>query len=414
MWFDKHLKNTAIQLGLIAFLSVFLISFSSPIDSREDFDEKLEPMSLLTEADVLRADPLKNNAWDLFHPSWRPSSVWETIRASGQTVKAIRDPFEEASTNLEVFLDDPSNRLEQEFKIPPAMRSRVSFWLQIFGRFTSQTKIIHDRYRPEVIYGYIDFRPHFRATSSAATATYRSDRTEREILRGLKIRMREAAGLTDTQLLTDFERERLREILQKVGGLDEKGINKALRNVRTQTGQKDHFLSGLKRSESLLPRIEAVFKGRNLPIGLTRIPFVESSFNPNAFSRIGAIGLWQFIRRTARQMIHQDATDKWRDPLAQSQAAARMLKLNRSALPDWGIAITAYNSGVGRMRRLIQKYGVSSVEELEMIPTKEDFGFAGRNFFAEVLAVNLLETYKDILFERELGLVAPYLVYNKN
>lgn len=407
MWFRKDSKYTPVVVGVVALLSIFLISFKSP-------EESLKPITLLTEDEVLSADPLKNQAWSLFHPSWKASSVWETIQASGQTVKTVRDPFEEAVSNLEFFLDDPSNRLEPEFKIPSALRSRVSFWLQIFGRFTSQTKIIHDRYHPEVIYGYIDFRPHFRSTSSAATASYRSDRTEREVLRGLRVRMREAAGLTNTQLLTEFERERLREMLQKVGGLSEKGIAKALRNVRTQTGQKDHFLSGIERSRQLLPDIESVFRERGLPVGLTRIPFVESSFNPNAYSRLGAIGLWQFIRRTAKQMIHEDSIQKWRDPLAQSRAAARLLKLNRNVLPDWGIAVTAYNSGVGRMRRLIQKYGVESVEELEMIPTREDFGFAGRNFFAEVLAVNLLENYKDVLFDKELGLEEPYLVYNRN
>jgi len=409
-----HSLYTPIIVGAVFVLSLFLMSFSSPVEDWTDLEDKLEPIPLLTEEDVLKADPLRNQAWDLFHPSWKSSSVWETIQASGQTVRATRDPFEEAYTNLEYFMDDPSHRLEPEFKISPTLRSRVSFWLQVFGRFTSQTKIIHDRYHPEVIYGYIDFRPHFRSTSSAATASYRSDRTEREVLKGLKTRMREAAGLTNTQLLTDFERERLKEMLLKVGGLDEKGINKALRNVRTQTGQKDHFLSGIGRSQELLPKIEAIFKEKGLPIGLTRIPFVESSFNPNAYSRIGAIGLWQFIRRTAQQMIHEDSPEKWRDPVAQSRAAARMLKLNRNILPDWGLAITAYNSGVGRVRRLIQKYGVDSVDSMELISTKEDFGFAGRNFFAEVLAVNLLESYKDILFERELRLVEPYVVYNKN
>ena len=421
MWFEKsgqkarvHSQYTHVMACAIFILSLFLVSFSSPLEEWTDSEDKLEPIPLLTEAEVLKADPLRDKAWDLFHPSWKTSSVWETLQASGQTVRATRDPFEEASTNLEYFMDDPSNRLEAEFKIPPTLRSRVSFWLQVFGRFTSQTKIIHDRYHPEVIYGYIDFRPHFRATSSAATASYRSDRTEREVLRGLKIRMREAAGLTDTHLLTDFERERLKEMLLKAGGLDEKGIKKALRNVRTQTGQKDHFLSGIERSQQLLPQIENIFKERGLPVGLTRIPFVESSFNPNAYSRIGAIGLWQFIRRTARQMIHEDSPQKWRDPVAQSRAAARMLKLNRNVLPDWGLAITAYNSGVGRVRRLTQKYGVEGVDSMERIPTKEDFGFAGRNFFAEVLAVNLLENYKEVLFERELRLIEPSLVYNKH
>ena len=62
----------------------------------------------------------------------------------------------------------------------------------------------------------------------------------------------------------------------------------------------------LYRSRHLLPHIESVFRQNGLPGGLARIPFVESSFNAQAQSKIGAVGIWQSTPETARELIHAD------------------------------------------------------------------------------------------------------------
>jgi membrane-bound lytic murein transglycosylase D len=409
----KNKKYTPVSNFAFLVLGLLLVSFS-PIDSqsRKSAGPLLTPNVLLTKEAVIGANPIKDKTWDLFQPVWNRAALWPGLINRLSKTSAGIDPLETSFSDLDYLLDDPFNRLEPEFKIPPELRERVSFWLQVFGRIPSRTKIVHDKRKPEVIYGYLDFRDLFRETSSLATASYRTNRSEQTALKSLANRMREAAGLTKTHLLSEDERAELRGLIEKaVGGLDEQSVSKAIRNLRTQTGQNDFFLDGLRRAQVLLPQIELIFKQRGLPIGLTRIPFVESSFNPKAYSKIGAIGLWQFVRETARQMIHQESEAEWRNPIAQSKAAARMLKLYKSVLPDWGITITAYNSGVGRMRRLTQKYDVESVADFDSIPIKEDFGFAGRNFFAEVLAVNLLEHYKDILFPEAVPAMEPFLVF---
>ncbi|NBX93091.1 MAG: hypothetical protein EBQ85_07680 [Proteobacteria bacterium] len=395
--------NTGVSRLAFVVLSCFLVSFTSldRMNTPEWAAPQAAPVPLISEVAVEKTNPVKSESWGYFYPAWKRSSLWAALQISqsNQELFEQRDPIYESFSDLEALLDDPSNKIEPEFKVPDSLRGRVHFWLQVFGRFSSRIKIVHDRYHPEVIYGYIDMRPLFRATSSLATAAHRSGNIEKRVLKELRARLLEAGNLSNTRLLDSEEKAELQNLLVKLGGLNETAVKKAIRNLRTQTGQSDMFLAGVHRAKSLLPEIEKIFQEKGLPTGLARIPFVESSFNPKAYSRIGAIGLWQFVRETARHMIHEDSEDRWRDPLAQSKAAARLLKLYRNVLPDWGIAITAYNSGVGRMRRLTQKYGIESVETFGQIPAKEDFGFAGRNFYAEFLAVNILEHYKETIFD---------------
>ena len=314
------LKSTLTLFGLSA-LSLLLVSFSSNQRTYKELPSTgVTPSLFLSQEDLLKADPSRYSPWSLFKPSWSSGISFES------------EPFERKLIDLELLIDDPSNRLETEFRVPPSLRGRVKFWMDIFGSYPSEVKIVHDRNHPEVVFGVIDLRPHFRTTSSLATAAYRSSQTERAIIRGLQARIKEAAGLSNTQLLTDFEKENLKQLIVASGGLDSTNVQRLLRHLRTQTGQRNYFVAGLERSQFLLPQIENIFRERGLPLGLTRIPFVESSFNPEAYSKVGAMGLWQFVRQTAKQMIHEHSEAQWRDPLAQSRAAAKLLELYKNVL----------------------------------------------------------------------------------
>src|SRR5262249_13429358 len=155
----------------------------------------------------------------------------------------------------------------------------------------------------------------------------------------------------------------------KAGALNQKDAMNLIQSVRTQSGQSDMFLAALHRSKNLLPHIESVFKQAGLPAGLARIPFVESSFNVDAQSKIGAMGIWQFTPETAKDMIHTDQEKQWSDPLRQTKSAARLFQMYRSVLPDWGTTITSYNSGVGRVRRIVEKHGLTHGEDLASTPS---------------------------------------------
>ena len=82
-------------------------------------------------------------------------------------------------------------------------------------------------------------------------------------------------------------------------GVDEKNkFTEAARRgrLRYQAGQRDQFTRGIMQSGRYLRQMEEIFKEEGLPIELTRLPFVESSFNLSAKSKVGASGIWQFMR----------------------------------------------------------------------------------------------------------------------
>ena len=82
------------------------------------------------------------------------------------------------------------------------------------------------------------------------------------------------------------------------------------------------------------------------------LPHVESSFNPAAYSKVGAAGLWQFMRSTGRRYMRIDgAVDDRLDPFRSTEAAAQLLAYNYRVLGTWPLALTAYNHGSAGVRR---------------------------------------------------------------
>ncbi|MGH8481290.1 MAG: LysM peptidoglycan-binding domain-containing protein, partial [Nevskiaceae bacterium] len=136
-----------------------------------------------------------------------------------------------------------------------------------------------------------------------------------------------------------------------------------------------------------LPRMEAIFAAEGLPVALTRLPLVESSFNVDAYSKVGAAGMWQFIPSSARRYMRLDeAVDDRRDPWTSTQAAARHLKEDYEMLGAWPLAVTAYNHGRGGVAAGLRAVKGSTLEDLIERWNGRRFGFASRNFYAEFLA----------------------------
>ena len=69
-------------------------------------------------------------------------------------------------------------------------------------------------------------------------------------------------------------------------------------NVRSQTGQKERFLTGVIVSGMYMNDMKKIFRSHQLPEELAYLPHVESSFNTRAYSKFGAAGIWQFMRAT--------------------------------------------------------------------------------------------------------------------
>ena len=114
-------------------------------------------------------------------------------------------------------------------------------------------------------------------------------------------------------------------------------------------------------SEYYFPIFEEALYRYGVPEELKYLTIVESALNPQATSRAGAAGLWQFMYRTGKNydLEVNSLVDERRDPYASSIAAARFLRDLYNIYHDWTLAIAAYNCGPGNVNKAIARTGKS-------------------------------------------------------
>jgi membrane-bound lytic murein transglycosylase D len=170
--------------------------------------------------------------------------------------------------------------------------------------------------------------------------------------------------------------------------------------LRFQLGQSDRFRAGLVRAGAWKPYIYEILDKEGLPRELASLPHVESSFDPTAYSKVGAAGLWQFTRSTGvRYMRIDHIVDERRDPFLATKAAARLLADNYSVVETWPLALTAYNHGLAGMRRAADTLRTTDIETVIARYQSRSFGFASRNFYAAFLAALSIDQDPERYFE---------------
>lgn len=112
-----------------------------------------------------------------------------------------------------------------------------------------------------------------------------------------------------------------------------------------------------ERSRKYLFHIVEEIERRGLPTELALLPFIESAFNPQAYSRAKAAGMWQFIPSTGKvyQLKQNAFRDDRRDVLASTRAALDYLERLYGMFGDWHLALASYNWGEGSVGRAIAK-----------------------------------------------------------
>lgn len=119
----------------------------------------------------------------------------------------------------------------------------------------------------------------------------------------------------------------------------------------------NYFKNTSARASLYLYYILEEIEKRNMPTELALLPFIESSFNPQAVSSAQAAGMWQFIPSTGKNFsLRQDMfRDERRDVIASTNAALDYMQKLYDMFGDWHLALAAYNSGEGTVLKAIQK-----------------------------------------------------------
>lgn len=163
--------------------------------------------------------------------------------------------------------------------------------------------------------------------------------------------------LSDVNVSDDVIRDRL----AKLPTVIEMPYNSIVRSYieRYTARGREQVAALLGLSLYYMPIFEQALEENNLPLELKYLPVIESGLDPNAVSRHGATGLWQFLIGTAKGlgMEVSSLVDERRDPYVASQAAAKYLKDLYATYGDWSLAIAAYNCGPGNVNKALRRAG---------------------------------------------------------
>lgn len=257
---------------------------------------------------------------------------------------------------------------------PPELARDIAFWTRVYTEITTNEGFLHDQNDLGIVYRTLKFKQD-------VTPKERRDAVDEEREKLEKMLKHLASGATE---LSEDERR-----LKEVFGSDATParLADAAANVRFQLGQADRFREGLERSGAWEQHIAEVFVTAGLPSELSALPHVESSFDPTAYSKVGAAGLWQFMPGTGRRFLRvNDAVDERLDPYRATEAAAQLLDFNYRLLGSWPLAVTAYNHGAEGMRRARDSMGTADIARIARGYRSPSFGFASRNFYVSFLA----------------------------
>ncbi|MBT8092096.1 MAG: LysM peptidoglycan-binding domain-containing protein [Gammaproteobacteria bacterium] len=283
---------------------------------------------------------------------------------------------------------------QETFPFPAELRPDVDFWVSVFTDYSIDEGVLHDNRNLGVVYERLAMPAELSRRERQRRVAARR-KSLQAILRGL------AAGKRD-QLTS----EEARVLAQWPENVSNETLAAAAKRIRYQQGLRERFRDGLQRSGRWRDYVNEQFTVLGVPTDIAALPHVESSYDPAARSHVGASGIWQFTRSTGRRFMRVDhVVDERNDPFAATRAAGQLMAYNYSLTGNWPMAITAYNHGLGGVRRAMKQFGDTAYVDILRNYKGRTFGFASRNFYVAFLAAREVDQNAERYF--------PGLTYDK-
>ena len=276
---------------------------------------------------------------------------------------------------------------EDLFPRPAELEPDVNFWLSVFTEYTTREGVLHDNAFLGVVYEKVPLPENVSRRQRQRISDQR-----RQYYKGV------------LQTLAGGKRQNLSADEQRVLDLwptdvSNKELSAAVGRIRFQLGLSDRFQEGLRRAGQYRDHVNAEFIKLGVPVALAALPHVESSYNTEARSHVGASGIWQFTRGTGRRFLQVDhVLDERNDPFLATTAAGKLLAYNYSIAGNWPMAITAYNHGLAGARRAMRQHGDNNYADIMRNYKGRTFGFASRNFYVAFLAAKEVDQNSEKYF----------------
>lgn len=243
------------------------------------------------------------------------------------------------------FLMVSSTAMAVEFKEPECLKSNVNFWYDVYVKYDKDVGVVFD---VETL----------------------------DILRVIS--------------LPEDDKERTDIVASLKKEYDKKGVK-----IRVQRGIKSEFDEGLMRRAKHEKMILKELKAAGLPAQISALPHVESSYQADALSKVGAVGLWQVMPASAK--LYGFKKKGLRDPRTNTRAGIAILSDNYKHLGSWPLAITAYNHGLAGVKRAVMATGSEDICTIIEDYDGPRFGVSSRSFYASFLAVIRILKEREIM-----------------
>lgn len=291
------------------------------------------------------------------------------------------------------------------FPCPEDLKPKIQFWVKVFQEYKKNQAIFHDTENPEVIYSVITSDTY--CGQGRRNSPIEQERTRiKGLLSSIQTKQMSTGGVVYTT-----EESAILDQIKASKGFE---MDKASERIRCQNGVRDQFEKALSRYRYYRNDVVKILKEANLPEEIQYLPFVESSYNPLAYSKVGAAGLWQIMPRTARVLgLKINASiDERLDPILATKAAARYFETSYQTMTQAAsnkghnsrmdvlgpFVITSYNYGIAGMKRALEGHGIDFMDMLNNYKGKS-FRVAVKNFYASFLAAKHIVMNENKYFQ---------------